>query len=173
MVISGIFHLATAHALTLSSFHPNHHSLWSWNMFPHSTVGEESGCILPVVSALCTTNFLEGLHFERRGPLTDQPPLTHRSVTLVWSPLATLPVMIHPWTTVELFRPVWSLCQGTETADQADHTTPCSGPLNQIWHHSTLVWQLLSPSAESSTYMEHAHRNGKLLATSTAGQGTW
>jgi len=45
----------------------------------------------------------------------------------------------------------WSLCQGTGTADQADHATPGCGPLNQIWHRSTtalegcgstLVWQL-------------------------------
>jgi len=54
----------------------------------------------------------------------------------------TLLVPIHPRTTAEPFRPVWPLCQGTGTADQADHATPGSGPLNQIWHHLTLVWQL-------------------------------
>jgi len=37
---------------------------------------------------------------------------------------------------------LWPLCQETGTTDQADHTTPGSGPLNQIMQHSALVWQL-------------------------------
>ena len=45
------------------------------------------------------------------------------------------------WTTFEPLRPVWPLCQGTRTVDQADRVTPGSGPLNPIQHHSALVWQ--------------------------------
>jgi len=73
---------------------------------------------------------------------TGQPPLVHIICTTCLNFLATLLTQVLPWTTVELFGPVWSLCQGTGIADQADHATRGSIQFNQIWHHSTLVWQL-------------------------------
>jgi len=69
---------------------------------------------------------------------TVQPPLTHITRTTrlkFFNHIARAdPSMDHS----ESFGPVWPLCEGTVTADQADHATP----LNRIWHHSTLGWLL-------------------------------
>jgi len=63
--------------LRLSGLHPSRYSLWSWNMVPHLTVGEESGHIWPVVSVSYTTSFLEAhISNEEVFQCTDQPPLT-------------------------------------------------------------------------------------------------
>ena len=64
--------------------------------------------------------------------------------------MATLLALIHSWTTVEPFEPVWPFGQGTGTTDQANHW-----PLNQIWHHSPLVWQL--PITECRINKHGAH----------------
>jgi len=67
---------------------------------------------------------------------------TKSSVPLVSRSLTTSYVLIHPWTTAEYSGPVWHLCQGTGTADQADLAKIGSGDLNPMSLHSALVWQL-------------------------------
>jgi len=56
--------------------------------------------------------------------------------------LATLHVLIQPWTTAEHSGPVWPPYQWTRTADQADLAKLGSVQLNLISLHLTLVWQL-------------------------------
>ena len=75
--------------------------------------------------------------------VTDQPPLTHiiQTTHMKFSGHAACasPLIDHSqafWTSVA------PLLHGTSTTNQAHHATPASEPLNQIWHHSTLVWQL-------------------------------
>jgi len=56
---------------------------------------------------------------------TDQPSLTH--INDPYHPphvLRSHCMSIHLWITVEPLEPVWTLCQGTGTADRADHVTP-------------------------------------------------
>jgi len=57
--------------------------------------------------------------------------------------LATSHVLIHPWTTVERWDPVWTPYHGTGTADQADLVKLGSRQLNLMSLHSTLVCRQL------------------------------
>ena len=67
------------------------------------------------------------------------------AVPLVSSSLATLHVLIHPWTTAEHSDPVWPPYQGTGTSDHADLVKLGSAQLNlmpdQLSLHLKLVWQ--------------------------------
>ena len=152
--------------LRLSGLHPSRYSLWSWNMVPHLTVGEESGHIWPVVSVSYTTSFLEAhISNEEVFQCTDQPPLRH-----------------HPYDSSELLCPLCfcrSLCRSIH-APQSRPLGQCDPFANRLelpirltmphlapdyWIRSGITrhWSgnCLSQSAES-TSMEHAHRNGNI-----------
>jgi len=64
------------------------------------------------------------------------------SVPHVSSSLATLRVLIQPWTTAERAEPVWPPYQGTGTAKQADLAKLGSAQLNPMSLHLTSVCQL-------------------------------
>ena len=51
-------------------------------------------------------------------------------------------MLMRPWTTVDLSGPVWPLCQGTETIDQADLVKLGSVQLNPMSLHATVVRKL-------------------------------
>ena len=63
------------------------------------------------------------------------------SAPVVSSFLATLPVLIHPWITVEPLGPAWSLFQETGIVLPADLVIHGSGRWSLTLPRSTLVWQ--------------------------------
>jgi len=90
---------------------------------------------------------------------TDQPPFTHVIYTTrlkFFSHTAPVsPSMDHSRALRACVAPL------TRTADCADRVTLGSGLLNPSSHHSTLVWNCLSSSAESLS-LEYARRNGNV-----------
>jgi len=84
---------------------------------------------------------------------------SHTSVLLVWSSLATLLMLTHPWTTVKPFGQCGPFAKGLELP--IGLTMPQLAPDHWIRSGTTQYWSgnCLSSSAES-TSMEHARRNG-------------
>jgi len=75
------------------------------------------------------------------------------SAPVISSFLAILPVLIHPWITVEPLGPVWPLCQETGIVLPANPVIHGSGRWSLTLHHSTLVWQ---PPIDEPRTVKHA-----------------
>jgi len=121
---------------------------WHWSFcmeqkhVTNSTTIEKHQCINGVCVAYY--EFPGGTRFQMKrsvDALTSHQ-LRTSSVPHVSHSLATLRVLIHPWTTAQRSYPVWPSYQGTGTADQANLVKLGSKQFNLMSLHSTLVWQL-------------------------------